>query len=779
MHYGHDLQFGTFITPRNDPPQAAVRLAELSEASGYDLVTFQDHPYQPAFHDTQTLLTWVAARTEHIHVAANVANVPLRPPAVLARAAASLDLLSGGRFDLALGAGGFWDPIAAMGGAKLTPGQAVDALGEAIDVIRGTWDVDEHARFVVDGTYHHVNGAKRGPAPAHNIPIWIGALKPRMLRLIGRKGDGWLPSYGYLQPGDLERGNRTIDEAALAAGRDPREIRRLLNINGRFTSGRAGGSGGAGRGGAFDGPAEQWVEQLLQLVLDEGIGTFILASDDPGTIVHFAEEVAPALREAVARELASEAASGASAGDGRADAMGGPVAIAGQLRSTAVRAKRRDGIDYEAVPASLAAHAIEPGDAGYSRVKSTYMRGGSPGLVLQAGSPEEVADALAFVRANPDVPFGVRSGGHGISGRSTNDGGIVLDLSRMNAMEVLDESRRLVRIEAGARWMDVAAFLSPHGWALSSGDYGGVGVGGLATAGGIGWLVREHGLTIDHVRAVELVLADGSIVRADATRHPDLFWAVRGAGANIGVVTAFEFEVDEIGDVGFAQLAFDASDTAEFLQAWGDWLVDSPRDVTSALLMGATRPGQPPIAQIMVVVDSPDPDTILARLQPLAEVAPLVGQQVSLTTYEAIISNAADTAHAGQGEPTAKSGLIGRMTPEFARDTARFLESGATPFFQIRSAGGAVHDVPADATAYGHREAEFSVSAIGSPRNRTSELWAELMAPHMSGAYLSFETEQGPEQLAAAFPPATLERLRAIKREVDPGNLFRDNANIV
>jgi FAD/FMN-containing dehydrogenase len=305
-----------------------------------------------------------------------------------------------------------------------------------------------------------------------------------------------------------------------------------------------------------------------------------------------------------------------------------------------------------------------------------------------------------------------------------------------------------------------------------------VGVGGLATAGGIGWLVREHGLTIDHVRAVELVLADGSIVRADAAEHPDLFWAVRGAGANIGIATAFEFEVDEVGDVGFAQLAFDASDTAGFLQAWGDWVVDAPRDLTSFLLMGAPRPGQPPVAQVMAVIDSDDPDTILARLQPLAEVAPLVGQEVRLTTYEAIISNAADTAHAGQGEPMARSGLVGRITPEFARDAAAFLESGATPFFQIRAAGGAVHDVPADATAYGHREAEFSVSAIGSPRHGTNERWNELMAPHMSGAYLSFETEVGPEHVAAAYPPATLERLREIKRRVDPDNLFRDNANI-
>lgn len=295
MYYGHELQFGTFITPRNDPPQAAVRLAELSEASGYDLVTFQDHPYQPRFHDTQTLLTWVAARTERIHLSANVANVPLRPPAVLARAAASLDLLSGGRFELALGAGGFWDAIEAMGGRRLTPGQAVVALSEAIDVIRGIWDAGERSRFEVEGRYYRVSGAKRGPAPAHDIPIWVGALKPRMLRLVGRKGDGWLPSLARLQPGELAAGNATIDEAALAAGRDPGEIRRIVNIDGRFSS--------AGGGGFLHGPANQWVEELLPYVVADGVGTFILASDDADDIQRFADEVAPALREAVAREV--------------------------------------------------------------------------------------------------------------------------------------------------------------------------------------------------------------------------------------------------------------------------------------------------------------------------------------------------------------------------------------------------------------------------------------------------------------------------------------------
>src|SRR5712672_2690466 len=138
--YGHDLVFGTFLSPQTADPHAPVELARLSEQAGLDLVTFQDHPYQPAFHDTWTLLSYVASRTKQIHVSGNVLNLPLRPPAVIARSAASLDLLSGGRFELGIGAGGFWDAIEAMGGRRLTPGQSVDALAEAIGIIRQVWD---------------------------------------------------------------------------------------------------------------------------------------------------------------------------------------------------------------------------------------------------------------------------------------------------------------------------------------------------------------------------------------------------------------------------------------------------------------------------------------------------------------------------------------------------------------------------------------------------------------------------------------------------------------
>ncbi|RKN45375.1 LLM class flavin-dependent oxidoreductase [Micromonospora endolithica] len=291
--YGHPLTFGVFLTPASADPDGVVRLAVQAEQVGLDLVTFQDHPYQPAHLDTWTLLSFVAARTSRVRLSPNVANLPLRPPAVLARAVASLDRLSGGRVELGLGAGAFWDAIEAMGGHRLTPAQAVRALDEAIEVIRQMWDTDSRGGVRVHGEHQRVVGAKRGPAPAHPVGIWLGAYKPRMLALTGRRADGWLPSLAYLQPGDLARGNAVIDDAAGEAGRSPTDVRRLLNIQGRF--------GAVGRG-PLDGPAEQWAEELADLALTDGVSTFILATDDPDDLRRYAGEVVPAVLEQVRAE---------------------------------------------------------------------------------------------------------------------------------------------------------------------------------------------------------------------------------------------------------------------------------------------------------------------------------------------------------------------------------------------------------------------------------------------------------------------------------------------
>jgi alkanesulfonate monooxygenase SsuD/methylene tetrahydromethanopterin reductase-like flavin-dependent oxidoreductase (luciferase family) len=317
--YGQELRFGVFITPTADRADGVVELARLADLVGLDLVSFQDHPYQARFLDTWTLLAVVAAETTNVRVAPNVANLPLRQPFVLARSVATLDLLSGGRVELGLGAGAFWDAIAALGGPRLTPGQGVDALAEAIAVIRAAWDTSERS-IRLDGEHYRIQGAHPGPAPAHDVEIWLGAYKPRMLRLTGTEADGWVPSMGYADPPDLPEMSAAVDEAARAAGRHPAEIRRLYNVNGEF---------GTGAGFLEGGPA-QWAEQLAELTLTTGMSSYVLAVASESDLRRFAEEVAPAVRELVEAARSSghdEPAPPAVAGTGPAAPRAKPFSV--------------------------------------------------------------------------------------------------------------------------------------------------------------------------------------------------------------------------------------------------------------------------------------------------------------------------------------------------------------------------------------------------------------------------------------------------------------------
>ena len=256
----------------------AIAAGEL----GFDLVGVQDHPYQRRFYDTWTLLTAMAMSTQRITLFPDVINLPLRPPAVLAKAAASLDVISGGRIELGLGAGGFWDAIEAYGGPRRTPGESVDALEEAIQVVRLLWSGERAVRF--DGRHYRLSGAHPGPRPAHDMGIWLGAYRPRMLSITGRLADGWVPSLGYAKPDDLTAGNERIDAAARAAGRDPLGIRRVLNV------------------GLY--PDDQTVDILVALATENGMDMFVLPEDGEDTRTHlrrFTEDVIPRVRERVDR----------------------------------------------------------------------------------------------------------------------------------------------------------------------------------------------------------------------------------------------------------------------------------------------------------------------------------------------------------------------------------------------------------------------------------------------------------------------------------------------
>ena len=292
MDYGQELRFGLFSTPNASGLDELLVLAEVAEVAGLDLVSVQDHPYVAKHVDAWTLLAVIAARSISLRVAINVANLPLRQPVVLAKSVATLDLVTGGRVDLGLGAGASWDAIAAAGGNRLTPAESVDALREGLDVIRGVWQPTGSPPLRIEGRYHRAVGLHPGPAAAHPVEIWLGAYKPRMLRLTGRYADGWVPSMGYADPADLGPLNEVIDAAAREAGRDPSAIRRLYNVFGSF--------GPRGRG--LHGSPKDWAEQLATLALEHGMSTFILGSDDVNDARRFGEDVAPQVRDIVETE---------------------------------------------------------------------------------------------------------------------------------------------------------------------------------------------------------------------------------------------------------------------------------------------------------------------------------------------------------------------------------------------------------------------------------------------------------------------------------------------
>lgn len=287
--YGRDIKFGYFLIPNADAPLLSI--AQEVERLGLDYVAVQDHPYQRRFVDTWTLLSMIAATTSRIGIFPDVANLPLRPPAVMAKAAASIDALSDGRFELGLGAGGFWDAIEAYGGPRRTPGESLAALAEAIEVIRRVWSGERNLRF--EGHHYHLRGAHSGPLPAHPIGIWLGVYGPRALRLAGEAADGWVPSFrGDMN--QIDEMTARLDDAAQEAGRDPASIRRILNVGGEITDGAS--------EGVLRGPVDQWVDELSDLVVTHGFDTFILWAEGEGQLSRFAGQVVPAVRAQVAAE---------------------------------------------------------------------------------------------------------------------------------------------------------------------------------------------------------------------------------------------------------------------------------------------------------------------------------------------------------------------------------------------------------------------------------------------------------------------------------------------
>ena len=284
------VRFGLNVDPNTAGLHIAARIARIADTNGVEYVGVQDHPYNSGFLDTLSQITWLAARTNQVHFFPNVANVALRPPAMLAKQAASIDVLSGGRFELGLGAGGFRDAIAGMGGPPRRPSQARRALSEAVDIIQASWAGEP---YYYHGAHYQVPSIQPGPRPAHEIGLWLGVIAPRSVSLVGAKADGWSVSAPYAPPARLPELNEIITVAARQARRDPDRIIRLYNVMGLIAPTDR---------DAFHGPVERWVDTLTKLYADYQMNTFVYwpTGDRERQSQLFAEEVVPAVREALA-----------------------------------------------------------------------------------------------------------------------------------------------------------------------------------------------------------------------------------------------------------------------------------------------------------------------------------------------------------------------------------------------------------------------------------------------------------------------------------------------
>jgi FAD/FMN-containing dehydrogenase len=414
--------------------------------------------------------------------------------------------------------------------------------------------------------------------------------------------------------------------------------------------------------------------------------------------------------------------------------------------------------------------------------RQVFNRTGSPAVIVQPQNAADIATAIRFAR-DQRLVLSIRSGGHGIAGQATNDSGLVIDLACLNQVEVLDAAQHRVRIGAGTTWGEAAEALAAHGLAISSGDTRSVGVGGLTLGGGIGWMVRKYGLTIDHLEGAELVTANGEILHVSANEHPDLFWAIRGGGGNFGVATAFEFRAQPISSVISATITYDVSETQAVLTRWRDAMRAAPEELTS---MAVVFPGFGEISpQIFVIACYAGDDEAAGRaaIQPLLELGNVQQQDIQRKPYHTLLEEA---PHPPGMRMVSEAGFIRTLSDDLlATIPAHFGRTGA-PILQLRSLGGAMARLESQATAFPYRDCEAIFwSAAWTPLNAPSTqaddtrraAW-DALKHFRVGTYLNFLSDASQDHVAAAYPPATYARLASIKAKYDPDNVFNQNHNI-
>jgi FAD/FMN-containing dehydrogenase len=450
----------------------------------------------------------------------------------------------------------------------------------------------------------------------------------------------------------------------------------------------------------------------------------------------------------------------------------------------------------EEFEATLRGDVIHAGDEGYDEARTIFnaMIDKRPGIIVKSAGVADVMSSVNFARAN-DVPLAVRSVGHNVAGISLCDGGIVIDLSPMKGVRV-DVETQTVRAEPGLTWGELNHELQPFGLAATGGFISTTGVSGLTLGGGLGWLVRKHGLALDNLLSVDVVTADGRFLTASETQNSELFWGLRGGGGNFGIATSFEFQVHPAGTVLAGLVMHPGAKMKDALRFWREFEVTAPEELTNgAMLIHAPEaPFVPEEAQGAPVVGLGGVYTGSIEkgekaLKSLREFGPPAADLFEPMPFTAAASMA-DFLFPKGFQNYWKSSFLTELSDSAIDTIVDFYERTPSPMTVIvleHNGDGAMSRVPEDATAFGFRNwpYNFLVTSIWSdPADAdaniqwTRELW-EAMQPHLADAvYVNYLGDEGEDRVRKAYPPAKYERLVALKTECDPTNLFRINQNI-
>lgn len=448
--------------------------------------------------------------------------------------------------------------------------------------------------------------------------------------------------------------------------------------------------------------------------------------------------------------------------------------------------------DLDQLRDRIAGQVVLPGDDLYQEARRLhdFQYDRFPSVVVRVAETTDIAEAVKFARRHR-LPFTVRSGGHSQGGLSVMDGTLVIDLSQFKRV-VIDPERQVARVQAGATSGDLAGPAHAYGLALSTGDASSVGLGGLATGGGIGWFVRKYGLTADRLRSAVVVTAGGEILRASPTEHPDLLWAIRGGGGNFGIVVEFEFQLVPVSFVHAGALVLPLS--REVVRGYLDYALCAPDELTTISAIGFAPPapfipedrvGEPSLLILAVWVgDREEGDR---ALEPLRNLAPAIADTIGPIPYPAMFEY---TAPASAPHGAALRSMFTNEIPDSAIDEMiASLASATSPvsMVQIRPLGGQLARIDRDSTAFVHRDKNFLIAVLGlwleendngdAHRNWVETLWSKI--EHIrDGVYSNFLGVEGEARTREAYSESVYRRLAEVKAVYDPDNVFRYNQNI-